>query len=231
MADLSDIRSETQDAPNTPDAQAPAPAPGMVVVWRAIFVGILLLFVVLLAWRLWDTNRSEHRASGMAPPFTFTTFEGETISLDDLQGQGVVVNFWASWCDPCRDEAALLEQAWRREKDNGIVAHKLRIIWTKNLRPSMLAEFDITYEQAGPAQRAARRYGIKGVPETFFINSAGEIAQTVARPNRERSADGELSGRDSPLGTPAEGGGAGAVIGAHLCASACSSAHVERKCP
>ena len=183
MADLSDIRSETQDAPNTPDAQAPAPAPGMVVVWRAIFVGILLLFVVLLAWRLWDTNRSEHRASGMAPPFTFTTFEGETISLDDLQGQGVVVNFWASWCDPCRDEAALLEQTWRREKDNGIVFIGLDYLDQEPAAKAYLAEFGITYPN-GPDLRseAARRYGIKGVPETFFINSAGEIAQTVIGP-------------------------------------------------
>ena len=183
MADLSDIRSETQDAPNTPDAQAPAPAPGMVVVWRAIFVGILLLFVVLLAWRLWDTNRSEHRASGMAPPFTFTTFEGETISLDDLQGQGVMVNFWASWCDPCRDEAALLEQAWRREKDNGIVFIGLDYLDQEPAAKAYLAEFGITYPN-GPDLRseAARRYGIKGVPETFFINSAGEIAQTVIGP-------------------------------------------------
>jgi len=183
MADLSDIRSETQDAPNTPDAQAPAPAPGMVVVWRAIFVGILLLFVVLLAWRLWDTNRSEHRASGMAPPFTFTTFEGETISLDDLQGQGVVVNFWASWCDPCRDEAALLEQAWRREKDNGIVFIGLDYLDQEPAAKAYLAEFGITYPN-GPDLRseAARRYGIKGVPETFFINPAGEIVQTVIGP-------------------------------------------------
>jgi cytochrome c biogenesis protein CcmG/thiol:disulfide interchange protein DsbE len=177
MADLSDIRSET------PDAQAPAPASGMVVVWRAIFVGILVLFVVLLAWRLWDTNKSEHRASGMAPPFTFTTFEGETISLDDLQGQGVVVNFWASWCDPCRDEAALLEQAWRREKDNGIVFIGLDYLDQEPAAKAYLAEFGVTYPN-GPDLRseAARRYGIKGVPETFFINSAGEIVQTVIGP-------------------------------------------------
>jgi len=183
MADLSDIRSETPDAPDTPDAQTPAPASGMVVVWRAIFVGILLLFVILLAWRLWDTNRSEHRASGMAPPFTFTTFEGETISLEGLKGQGVVVNFWASWCDPCRDEAALLEQTWRREKDNGIVFIGLDYLDQEPAAKAYLAEYGITYPN-GPDLRseAARRYGIKGVPETFFINPAGEIVQTVIGP-------------------------------------------------
>lgn len=177
MADLSDIRSET------PDAQAPVPASGMMVVWRAVFVGILVLFVALLAWRLWDTNRSEHRASGMAPPFTFTTFEGETISLEGLQGQGVVVNFWASWCDPCRDEAALLEQTWRREKDNGIVFIGLDYLDQEPAAKAYLAEYGITYPN-GPDLRseAARRYGIKGVPETFFINPAGEIVHTVIGP-------------------------------------------------
>ena len=210
MADLSDIRSETQDAPNTPDAQAPAPAPGMVVVWRAIFVGILLLFVVLLAWRLWDTNRSEHRASGMAPPFTFTTFEGETISLDDLQGQGVVVNFWASWCDPCRDEAALLEQAAARKRQR----HRLYRSGLSGPRTCGQGVFGRVWhhlpERAGPAQRSRPALWHQGRARDVFHQLGGRDRADGHRPNRERSADGELSGRDSPLGTPAEGGGAGA---------------------
>lgn len=180
MADLSELGTETGGVLlNEP----PAPASRMVVVWRLVFVAILALFVGLLAWRLWDTNKSEHRASGMAPPFTFTTFEGETISLDDLKGQGVVVNFWASWCDPCRDEAALLEQAWQRERDNGIVFIGLDYLDQEPAAKAYLAEYGVSYP-SGPDLRseAARRYGIKGVPETFFINPAGEIAEVVIGP-------------------------------------------------
>jgi len=152
-------------------------------VWQAIFVLILLGFVALLAARLIQTNESEQRASGEAPPFTFTTFEGETISLADLKGQGVVLNFWASWCDPCRDEAELLEATWRREQGNGIVFLGLDYLDQEPAAKAYLAEFNVTYPSGPDLQSAAaRRYGIKGVPETFFIDPQGKIQDIVIGP-------------------------------------------------
>jgi len=151
--------------------------------WQAVFVLILLAFVILLAMRLIQTNQSEHRAAGEAPPFTFTTFEGETISLEDLRGKGIVLNFWASWCAPCREEAALLEAAWRREQDNGVVFLGLDYLDQEPAAKAYLAEFDITYPNGPDLQSAAaRRYGIKGVPETFFIDAEGKITDMVIGP-------------------------------------------------
>ena len=130
-----------------------------------------------------QTNQSEQRAAGEAPPFTFTTFQGETIALEDLRGQGVVLNFWASWCNPCRDEAALLEATWRREKDNGIVFIGLDYLDQEPAAKAYLAEFDITYPSGPDLQSAAaRRYGLKGVPETFFIDPQGNIQELVIGP-------------------------------------------------
>src|SRR5690606_9804248 len=109
--------------------------------------------------------------------------EGETISLADLKGQGVVLNFWASWCDPCRDEAALLEATWRREQGNGIVFLGLDYLDQEPAAKAYLAEFDITYPNGPDLQSAAaRRYGIKGVPETFFIDGEGNIQEIVIGP-------------------------------------------------
>lgn len=159
------------------------PASRAMRLWQIIFVAILVLFVGALAFRLWDTNTTEHRADGAAPDFTFTSFEGETISLADLRGKGVVVNFWASWCDPCRDEAALFEAAWRREKDSGIVFLGLDYLDQEPAAKAYLAEFDITYPNGPDLQsQAARRYGIKGVPETYFIDPEGNITQVVIGP-------------------------------------------------
>ncbi len=154
-----------------------------VLIWQIVFVAIILLFLVFLAWRLLQTNRSEQRASGEAPSFTFSTFDGESISLDDLKGKGVVLNYWASWCDPCRDEAALLESYWQREQDNGIVFLGLDYLDQEPAALDYLAEYNISYPNGPDLQsQAARRYGIKGVPETFFINPSGQIEEIVIGP-------------------------------------------------
>jgi cytochrome c biogenesis protein CcmG/thiol:disulfide interchange protein DsbE len=157
-------------------------------IWRAIFIIVPLIFVGLLGLRLWQTNQSEQRAAGMAPPLTFTSFEGETYNLDDLRGQGVVLNFWASWCEPCRDEADLLEQTWRQEQDNGIIFLGLDYLDQAPAALAYLEEFDITYPNGPDLQsQAARRYGIKGVPETFFIDPEGRITDIVIGPIPSRA--------------------------------------------
>lgn len=185
MAELSDLTGLAESpqesaAPSTPGAP---PASAAVRIWQFVIVGLLAVFVGFLALRLVQTNASEQRAAGDAPPFTFTTFEGETISLDDLAGQGVVLNFWASWCDPCREEAALLESTWRRERDNGIVFIGLDYLDQEPAAKAYLAEYDISYPNGPDLQsQAARRYGIKGVPETFFISPDGKITQVVIGP-------------------------------------------------
>ncbi len=176
MAELTDLQPQ-------PAAAERAPVSRAMRIWQAVFIIVPLLFVGLLAFRLWDTNTTEHRASGLAPEFTFTTFDGETISSADLLGKGVVLNFWASWCDPCREEATLLEMTWRREKDNGIIFIGLDYLDQEPAALAYLAEFDVTYPNGPDLQsRAARRYGIKGVPETFFIAPTGEIVGTVIGP-------------------------------------------------
>ncbi len=94
-----------------------------------------------------------------------------------------MLNFWASWCDPCREEAALLESTWRRERDNGIIFIGLDYLDQETAAKAYLAEFDITYPNGPDLQsQAARRYGIKGVPETFFISPDGKISEIVIGP-------------------------------------------------
>jgi cytochrome c biogenesis protein CcmG/thiol:disulfide interchange protein DsbE len=159
------------------------PKKASVRLWQGIFGLILLVFVIALGARLVQTNTSEQRAAGLAPDFTFTTFEGETISLDQLAGKGVVLNFWASWCDPCREEAALLEQTWQEEQANGIVFIGLDYLDQEPAAKAYLAEFGISYPNGPDLQSAAaRRYGIKGVPETFFIDPEGKITDIVIGP-------------------------------------------------
>ncbi|MBP6440240.1 MAG: TlpA family protein disulfide reductase [Caldilineaceae bacterium] len=180
MTELTTPLDEPAASPAPPDSASNRRA---VRAWQGVFVLILIGFVGLLAARLIQTNQTEQRAAGAAPPFSFTTFEGETISSADLLGKGVVLNFWASWCDPCRDEAALLEATWRREQNNDIVFLGLDYLDQEPAALAYLAEYDVTYPSGPDLQSAAARsYGIKGVPETFFIDPQGNIVDIVIGP-------------------------------------------------
>ena len=81
---------------------------------------VLLLFLGLLAWGLVRSRRGPVD-SGLAPDFTLTSFDGQTVTLSELRGKVVIINFWASWCIPCREEAAYLEQTWRKYKELGVI--------------------------------------------------------------------------------------------------------------
>lgn len=149
---------------------------------NAIFL-IFFAFVGLLAVGLWRQNRAEQRVNGIAADFQFTTFEGETIRLEALRGQGVVLNFWASWCEPCRSEAVLLEETWRREKESGILFLGLSHVDTEKESLAFLDEFEVTYPNGPDVQsKIYRQYLARGVPETFFIDPKGEIQGVVIGP-------------------------------------------------
>jgi cytochrome c biogenesis protein CcmG/thiol:disulfide interchange protein DsbE len=167
----------------TPDSEPTVDKRRQTQLWRILIIGALLAFVWFLAVGLQRQTVSQQRANGPAPAFSFTTFDGQAISLADLEGKGVVLNFWASWCDPCRAEAALLESAWRREQNNGIVFIGLDYLDQEHSALAYLEEFGISYPNGVDLQsEAARRYGIQGVPETFFIGPDGEIKSLVIGP-------------------------------------------------
>lgn len=177
-----DLKAEEMNAPEL-EQKNEQESKRKTTIWRLLIVAALLAFVWLLTVGLQRQNRSQQRAAGEAPSFEFTTFEGETINLTDLEGQGVVLNFWASWCGPCRAEADLLEQTWQREEGGGIVFIGLDYLDQEHAALEYMAEFDITYPNGPDLQSdAARSYGIKGVPETFFISPDGEIQSHVIGP-------------------------------------------------
>jgi cytochrome c biogenesis protein CcmG/thiol:disulfide interchange protein DsbE len=137
----------------------------------AVVLGVIALFAAGLQIR---TAQPVER--GAAPQFTLQLFDGGTLSLADLRGKVVVVNFWASWCQPCRLEAPVLEQVWRKYKDRGVVFVGVDYVDTEADARAYMKEFDLTYPN-GPdiGTEISRQYHIQGVPETYFIGKDGQL--------------------------------------------------------
>jgi len=146
-------------------------------------LGLIVVFVAFIAWGLSDANRTQP-FEGEAPDFALTLFDGydgglgtSSVALSDLRGKVVLLNFWASWCVPCEEEAPELEAAWRRYKDRGVVF--IGIDWTDNEADALnyLKRFDISYPN-GPdlgSKISQPLYRIQGVPETFIIDQKGDV--------------------------------------------------------
>jgi cytochrome c biogenesis protein CcmG/thiol:disulfide interchange protein DsbE len=118
-------------------------------------------------------------ARGETPPvpdLTLPGFDGPPISLSGLRGHPVIVNFWASWCVPCRDEARLLEGTGHEFRSRGLIVLGVDTQDLETPARAFLREFRITYPNVrDPDGSVARLFGSTGVPETFFIGRDGRI--------------------------------------------------------
>lgn len=151
---------------------------------RAALLGAVIAVLGLLAYVTARTNRpasiSVALARGLtpvAPAFVLPRLgAGGTLDLATLRGRVVVLNFWASWCVPCRDEAVVLEATWQRYRHRGVVVVGVNV---QDLEPEaerFLKESRTTYPVVRDRDNGAyRAYGLTGVPETFFIDRAGRI--------------------------------------------------------
>lgn len=112
-----------------------------------------------------------------AAVFTLTTFDGAAVDLTQLRGQVVVVNFWASWCQPaCYDEAPVLERNWRVYRERGVTVVGVDIQDTTEAGQKFVRDFGLSFPNGRDVTgKVAIDYGVYGVPETFFIDRQGRI--------------------------------------------------------
>lgn len=177
-----------------------------------VAVGILAL-TALLAQGL--TNRSSPtgrsgatRIHKPAPPINISLYNGGGISPERYADKPVVVNFWASWCGPCRQEAPLFERLWREYGERGVLFLGVNIQDADADARAYLSEFGITYPNGyDEGGRISVDYGVIGIPVTFFINREGVVERRWVGAVREaklRLWIDELARGASPSGGDTE---------------------------
>jgi cytochrome c biogenesis protein CcmG/thiol:disulfide interchange protein DsbE len=172
---------------------------------RLVRLALVTVIVGAVVWVLAygftrDARYIKSPLSGrQAPSFTLALFDGSTLRLEELRGKAILLNFWASWCVPCRAEARALESAWQKYKDRGVVFIGVNIQDKEEDARAFMNEFKVTYlngrDESG---KIAIDYGVWGIPETFFIDPQGRItykhAGELRAPIIESKVDEALRG-------------------------------------
>ena len=132
----------------------------------------------------------------------------DSVDLDELRGTPVVVNFWASWCVPCRDEAPVLRQGAKRWRERGVLFLGLNMQDVTSDARDFMREYALDFPQVRDKSNAtARRWGATGIPETFFIDRRGRVvAHVIGTVSADQLDAGARAAREGRPGSVGAGG-------------------------
>ena len=120
---------------------------------------------------------------GAAPDFLLETLDGGTLRLSDLQGKAVLVNFWATWCQPCRSEVPHLVAAYNRYRQEGLEIVAVNLQEDEDTVARFVQEFGMQFpvviDRGG---EVADKYRVVGVPTSYFIDRSGVVRSIYIGP-------------------------------------------------
>lgn len=153
---------------------------------QAVALAGVLALLGLLVWKVvagdggGAADALDRGESVAAPGFTLERLDaagaGEQLSLSDLEGKPLVVNFWASWCIPCKDEAPVLQETYERYRDQGLVVLGIDAQDFRKDARGFLERFGLTYPVVYDGKGSTLgKWGVTRFPETFFVDRSGKL--------------------------------------------------------
>ena len=148
----------------------------------AALIGVAAL-LALLIWKVAfgrTTGAADELAEGKlvhAPAFTLDRLDRNgQLAVADLRGKAVVVNFWASWCIPCRDEAPVLQKTDERYRDQGLVVLGVDVNDFRQDARRFMKRYGLSYPVVYDGKGSTvGKWGVRGFPETFFVDRSGKL--------------------------------------------------------
>ena len=149
---------------------------------RRILMGSMVL---MIGYALYTTVTNEKKkdppSSGEpAPDFQLKTLDGGTVKLSDLRGKGVLINFWATWCSPCRKEIPAMQKVYEKYKDRGFEVVAVNIAETKPAISGFTRQLGLTLPVVLDRDREVTNlYNVGPIPSSFFISPEGKIVKHI----------------------------------------------------
>ena len=144
---------------------------------------ILLMLGGLLAASVavWDATRDRSvNAGDLAPEFSVVTEEGKTLTRSDFGGKVLILNFWASWCAPCREETPSMEQLHQRLKDRGLMLLGVSVDKSADKYKAFLKRYNVTFPTShDPGKSVSDSYSTYRYPETYIIGRDGRVVEKI----------------------------------------------------
>lgn len=175
---------------------------------RAIAIGVglpLVLLATLLAWGVAQNGGTAGRPGvnsnfgevtlSVEPDadFLLQTLDGGTISLEQLRGKVVVVDFWSSWCAPCKAEGPLLAEIYREWRERGVEFVGIAVWDERGAVQEFIQRNGIEYVNGLDNGRILVDWGVSGIPEKFFVNADGEVVRKMIGPITETTFSSVLT--------------------------------------
>ena len=158
------------------------------LVAQGVAIGLVALLFLLLVWALATDEGGDLAAKAArgdrpeAPEFALERLENEDeqLTLSSLRGKAVLLNFWASWCGPCKDEAPHFEDVWRERRSDGLVVLGLDSKDLKHDARRFVRRFELSFPIVHDGEgQVSETYGVTGYPETFVIDRDGRIVDAI----------------------------------------------------
>ncbi|MEX2104668.1 MAG: thiol-disulfide oxidoreductase ResA [Bacilli bacterium] len=146
------------------------------------FIRITILFILILAigftifQSIFRKDHKQIQANEQAPNFTLGTLDGKRVTLSELEGKGVVLNFWGTYCPPCVREMPLMEEKYHKYKEQGLEVVAVNVAESKVSVSAFVRRHDLSFPIVlDPKRELTKQYNIGPMPATIFIRPDGTI--------------------------------------------------------